>query len=303
MKKIIKLIVILLVAPVILFNSCEPLEEAKPDIGSPPSAEDLSFTITQDADDEFLFIFENQSDITGIVSWNLGGYRTTGEKVERRFPLPDEYLIEMTIATSGGSATISETLVQEDVDPELFENPMVLMLAGGLDNFEEGQTWAMDSMSVGHMGVGPADSEEPDWWQAQPLDKAEVLVLYEDRMTFKLDGFQFVYENHGASYVKDYRIDDPAYSNPEERETDYKVDFDPPAATWNIVEENDSWFLELNALEDKPIFPIFDVGAVGDKYKIRKLTEDELWLRAIGEDGNAWYFKFIRKGYEHDNDD
>lgn len=301
MKKIIKLIVILLVAPVILFNSCEPLEEAKPDIGSPPSAEDLSFTITQDADDEFLFIFENQSDITGIVSWNLAGYRTTGEKIERRFPLPGEYPIEMTIAASGGSTTISDTLVQEDVDPDLFDNPYILFLGGGLENFEEGQTWAMDSMSTGHIGVGPPDSDTPDWWAAAPLDKAGVEVLYEDRMTFKLDGFEFVYENFGASYVKDYRADDPAYSNPEERDTDYKVDFDPPGAIWNLIEENDTWFLELNPAEDKPIFPMFDVGAVGNLYEIQKLTEDELWLRTIGGDGNAWYYKFIRAGYEHDD--
>ncbi len=302
MKTIAKLIIIILIVPVMLLTSCEPMEEAKPNIGAPPSAQDLTFTISQDEDDEFLFIFENQSDITGIVGWNLAGFRTTGERIERRFPLPGEYLIEMTIAAKGGSATVSETLNQEDVDPGLFDNPMVLLIAGGLDNFEEGQTWAMDSMSVGHMGVGPRDGDEPIWWQAQPLDKAGVGVLYPDRMTFKLDGFQFVLENHGQSYVKNYRADNPAYSNAYEDDFDYVVDFDPPEATWSIVEENDTWFLELTPMEDKPIFPIFDVGATNNTYEITKLTEDQLWLRTVEDyEGNAWYYKFIRKGYEHDD--
>ncbi|MFO7874533.1 MAG: hypothetical protein R6U62_08620 [Bacteroidales bacterium] len=303
MKNIVKMKTagVMLVITALFLTSCEPYEEDWGDIGEPVPAEQLEFEITQDPDDEFNYIFENTSGITGITHWDLGGIRESGETVSRRFPLPDTYTIKMTLATQGGTTTITDSLVQEEVDPGLFDNPLVLLLGGGLDNFEEGQTWAMDSMSVGHLGVGPPDENEPVWWQAQPLDKAGVGVLYPDRMTFKLDGFQFIYENHGQSYVKDFRADDPAYSNAYEDETDYVVDFDPPEATWNLVEQDDTWFLELTPMESKPIFPIFDVGAVDNLYEITELTENQLWLRAIGGDGNAWYYKFITEGYEHED--
>ncbi len=293
---------VMLIITALFLTSCDPYEEDWGDIGQPVPPEQLSFEISQDPDDEFRYIFENTSGIAGVTSWNIGGVRQTGEIVSRRFPLPDTYTVEMTLATKGGATTITDSFIQEEIDPDLFDNELILMLGGGLDNFEEGQTWAMDSMSVGHIGVGPPDTDEPVWWQAQPLDKAGVGILYPDRMTFKLDGFQFIYENHGQSYVKDYRADDPAYSNAYEDDTDYVVDFDPPEATWSVVEENDTWFLELTPSEDKPIFPIFDVGATNNRYEITLLTEDQLWLRTIDAyEGLAWYYKFIRAGYEHDD--
>ena len=303
MKNILKLAILMLVIPAMIFTSCEPSEDAKPDIGESPSKDELSFTMTQDEEDEFNYILKNQSDITGIASWNIDGSRKSGDEVEHRFPLPGEYEIELTIATKGGQASISKAFEQEKLDSALFDDPVVLTLA----DFGEGKTWAMDSLSEGHIGVGPADSETPEWWEAQPLDKAGVEVLYEDRMTFKIEGFEYIYENNGASYVKDFRADDPAYSNPEERDTDYKVDFDPPEAGWNVIVEEgedgeDVRYLELTTGEDKPIFTIFDVGAVDNKYEITHITEDELWLRTIGGDGIAWYYKFIRAGYEHNDD-
>ena len=47
----------------------------------------------------------------------------------------------------------------------------------------------------------------------------------------------------------------------------------------------------------KPIFPIFDVGAVGGKYEILNIEENLLVMVAIGGDGNAWHYQLIPAGY------
>ncbi|MBZ4677142.1 MAG: hypothetical protein JG782_1762, partial [Anaerophaga sp.] len=169
------------------------------------------------------------------------------------------------------------------------------LLSGGADALE-GKTWVLDSLAAGHLGVGPAGSEGLEWWAAVPLAKQGTGVLYDDRMTFKLIGFEFIYENHGESYVKDFRSDNPAYTNPEQRDADYKVDFDPQPASWNLEEIDGTWYLTL-VPTDGPIFPIFDVGAVGNKYQVLTLQENKLELVAEGEDGNAWHYKFIPEGY------
>ncbi len=294
----LKIAGVMLVITALFITACDPYEEDWGDIGQPVPPEQLSFEVSQDPDDEFKYIFENTTGIAGITSWNLGGVRQTGGEVSRRFPLPDTYIIEMTLATKGGSTTISGSITTDDTDWAFLENEQMIRISGGVDA-AEGKTWYIDSMTPGHLGVGPAGSTGLEWWAAQPLDKAGVGVLYGDHITFKFEGLDFIYENYGQSYVKDYRADHPAYSNAYEDDTDYVVDFDPPAASWILQEEGDSWFLYLNSKDsDKPIFPIFDVGAVDDKYRVLELTEDRLWMVAEGGDGNAWHYKFVREGFE-----
>lgn len=278
-----------------LFVACEPQEDDSIDIGAAPTESQLDFTITQDSQDEFKYVFENKSSVTGIASWNIGGTKKTGDKVSVRFPLPGDHEISMTLATDGGSATISEVLSTEETDYAFLESPEMTLLSGGVDALE-GKTWVLDSLAAGHIGVGPAGSEGLAWWAAPPLAKQATGVLYDDHMTFKLVGFEFDYVNHGESYVKSFRADDAAYSNAEERDGDFKVDFTPSEATWNLSEEDGKWFLTLSPSQG-PIFPIFDVGAVGNNYEVLTLQENKLELVATGGDGNAWHYKFIPEGY------
>lgn len=281
----------------LLFVACEPQEEEALEIGQAPDESQLDFTITRDSEDPFNFIIENTSSATGIASWNLGGTNKTGNKVTQRFPLPGDYEISLTLATKGGSATISETLTTEETDYAFLESEEMQLISGGVDA-TEGKTWVLDSLSAGHLGVGPPGSPGLEWWAAAPLAKQETGVLYDDKMTFKLVGFDFIYENNGESYVKDYRADDPAYSNPEERDTDYKVDFEPSSASWNMEQQDGNWYLSLSTPDGSPIFPIFDVGAVNNRYKVLKLEENKLEIVAVeGGDGNAWHYKFIPEGY------
>ena len=294
MKKILKTGIFAIMA-IMLMTACEPQEMDDYALGAAPDPGQLDFTITRDAADEFKYVFENTSSIVGVPSWNLGGTKKTGEKVTQRFPLPGEYEITLTYATRGGAATISKTLTTEDTDYSFFESEELTAISGGVDALE-GKTWVLDSLSAGHLGVGPAGSPGLEWWAAAPLAKQPVRVLYDDRITFKLVGFEFIYENNGQSYVKDFRSSDPAYSNAEQRDTDYKVDFNPAGASWDLSEEDGTWMLTL-VPTTTPIFPMFDVGAVDNRYRVLTLEQNKLELVAIGGDGNAWHYKLIPEGY------
>ncbi|ASB50626.1 PKD domain-containing protein [Alkalitalea saponilacus] len=277
------------------FFGCDPELGDSPSIGNPPTEEQLGFVVEQDATDPFRYHFKNESSVTGIASWVLGGTRRTGDNVSIRFPMPGEHEISLTVSTRGGSASKTTTLTTEDTDWDFLASPEMVLLSGGIEA-ESGKSWVLDSLTWGHLGVGPAGSNGLDWWGAGPLDKADVLVLYEDVMNFNIVGLEFNLHNNGASYVKDYRASDPAFSNPEERDTDYKVDFTPSPAEWTLEQEGGEWYLVFVPSEG-PIFPIFDVGAVDNRYRVITLEENKLELVALGSDGNAWHYKFIPQGY------
>jgi hypothetical protein len=281
-------------ALLLMITACEPQLADKPDIGLPPTADQLDFTIAPGSD-EFNFVITNTSAVTGIASWDFGnGTRGSGKSNVVRYPLPGDYNIKLTLVTRGGTATINKTLTQTETDYSIFTDPKFIFLCGGIDAID-GKTWVLDSMAQGHLGVGPAGGPGLEWWSAAPLAKQAVKVLYDDRINFKIDGFATTYLNNGKSYVKDFRISDPAYSNPIQNDTDYEVTFTPEPGTWFIEKSGGKSYLTLTST--KPIFPCFDVGAVGGKYEILNIEENLLVMVAIGGDGNAWHYQLIPAGY------
>src|SRR5690606_26606283 len=133
------------------------------------------------------------------VTFDLGnGSKINKESGVAYYPLPDDYTITMTIKTNNGSSSISKTHTTTETDYSLFDDPMMIALSGGVDALE-GKTWVLDSLSQGHLGVGPAGSEGLEWWSAAPLNKSG-FQIYDDRLTFKMVGFEAIYENNGKSY-------------------------------------------------------------------------------------------------------
>ncbi len=293
MKNILKTGMLAVLA-MILVTACEPMEIDDYELGEAPDVSQLGFSITQDTEDEFKYVFKNTSSIVGVASWDLGGTRKTGETVTQRFPLPGEHNISLTFATGGGSATISKTFITEETDWAFFESEELRFLSGGVDALD-GKTWALDSLTAGHLGVGPAGGDGLAWWAAAPLVKSGV-DLYDDRLTFKLVGFEAIYENNGKSYVKDFRGDDPNYSNPVDPGDDLIVDFTPQPGSWMIEEADGKNYLVLSG--PTPIYPMFDTGAKDGRYEILVLEENFMQLVCIGGDGNAWGYKLIPAGYE-----
>jgi hypothetical protein len=284
-----------ILAILLMVSACEPQLADKPDIGLPPTADQLDFTITPGSTD-FKYVMTNTSSVTGIASWDLGnGTKSSQATSIGTYPLPGTYTITMTLVTRGGVATISKNLTTTKTDFSVFDNPITLALSGGFSAVD-GKTWAIDSMAKGHMSVGPAGSDGTSWWMANPLEKSAAKVLYDDLITFKLNGLVVTYVNHGQSFVKGPRITDPAYSNPVSTTGDWAVDYpNPQPGSWIVETRGTKNILKLSG--PTPIFPIYDSGAKDGEYEIVSVDENFLDLLCTDIEGNAWRTKLIRAGY------
>lgn len=283
-----------------IFVACQPMEEDKPEAGQvlPPDAAAMDFSITP-ATDGFRYTLQyTQPQLTGIyqVSWDLGnGTTVSGEKATAYYPLPDTYTVKMTVKTNMGSSTKEKTITTTETDYSIFNDPVTIFLSGGVDALE-GKTWAMDSLARGHMSVGEAGTDGTGWWVANPLEKKDALVCYDDRLTFKLDGFKAIYVNNGKSFVKGDRRFDAAYSNPVSTTGDWAVDYpNPQPGSWSLEKRGNKNILKLAG--PTPIFPIYDSGAKDGEYEIVSIDENFLDLLCIDVEGNAWRTKLIRAGY------
>ncbi len=283
-----------------MFVACQPMEEGKPEAGQvlPPDVSALDFSITPAADGFRYAVQFTQPEIRGIyqVSWDLGnGTVVAGEKATAYYPLPDTYTVKMTVKTNMGSVTKEKSITTTKTDYSIFSDPVTIFLSGGVDDLD-GKTWALDSLARGHLSVGQAGTDGTGWWMANPLEKKDALVCYDDRLTFQLNGFKATYVNHGKSFVKGPRRTDPAYSNPVSTTGDWAVDYpNPQPGTWSIEKRGSKSFLKLSG--PTPIFPIYDSGAKDGEYEIVSIDENFLDLLCTDIEGNAWRTKLIKAGY------
>lgn len=285
----------------ILFWACEPQEfdtgEARESY--PPSEEEMTVDVMQGSD-EFHFNMVSNAEVSGIASikWNLGnGNVAKGKEITAYYPLPGTYDVTLTITTNTGAFTekVVAQIVQEETDYAIFASEQFVMLSGGVDDLD-GKTWVLDSLSSGHIGVGPAGTVGLEWWSAAPLAKQSVGVLYDDEINFQVNGFVATLTNHRQSYVKAFVADDPAYSNGYEDDSDFVVDYNPEPGSWFLEEKDGKWYLTLSG--PTPMFPCFDVGAVNGSYEVLRIEENLLELVATDRvEGNAWHFQLIPKGY------
>ena len=299
MKNIIKLGFGVALALLMTLTACDPNEFSKTDlqIDSAPTTDEMSFTITPGAD-AFHFTLDNLTPVSGVntIKWSFGnGATDSGNSVVAYYPLPGTYEVTLTItAIDGSSGVKTATIEQTETDYAFLDSPLLTMISGGA-SATEGKTWVVDSTQTGHFGIGPAGGNTPDWWAAIPLQKTGT-GSYDDEFTFTLVGFTFDFVNHGSSYVKDYQISNPNYSNPVEVDgTDAKVDFTPAAASWSFSEKDGVNYIALSS--DKPSFFGFDYGAVNNEYRIEEVSENYLTLSCIGGDGNRWFNTLVKKGF------
>ena len=299
MKNIIKSGFGIALAMLMMLVACDPNEFDKSElnVGTAPTADEMSFTVTQ-GEDAFHYKLENLTNVSGVatVKWDFGnGSSGEGNNVIAYYPLPGDYEITLTIsATDGTSGVKTMSLEQTETDYAFLDSPVLTMISGGA-SVTEGKTWVVDSLASAHYGIGPASGNWPEWWAASPLQKTGS-GSYDDEFTFKMVDFIFDYVNNGNSYAKDYRLDDPNYSNPVEVDgTDAKVDFTPAAANWSFSETDGTYYITLSS--DKPSFFGFDYGAVNNEYRIESITETNITLSCIGGDGNRWFNGLVLKGY------
>ncbi|HAN78655.1 MAG TPA: hypothetical protein DCQ31_13280, partial [Bacteroidales bacterium] len=296
MKKLTYFLLFIAVASISLI-SCTPDELERVSAGAPPAAGEIVFTV-EDGADAFHKVIKNKSSVIGIANWDLGNGTTgKGNEVIAYYPLPGTYTIKLSLYTSGGNGSVTKDVVTTETDYAIFNNPQTIALTGG-SNAANGKTWQLDSLSKGHIGVGPKDGDALTWWSADPMVKgfAKGIQMYDDEINFNVNAFKATYVNNGKSYVKGYVAATAGFTNATVIDSDSQVDFTPSPGTWSITTEGGKNYLTMTG--PTAIFPCFYVGPAGGKYEIMTLSENRLVLNAIdGVEGNKWNFILIPKGY------
>ncbi|PTM09875.1 MAG: hypothetical protein DA408_17355 [Bacteroidetes bacterium] len=279
-----------LAALAVVLAACDPELYDENALGLPPAPEDVTFAYTYDVDNPNIVYFTNTSEGSFIAKWDLGnGSSSEGKEVTGAYPLRGDYTVTLTIYTSTGSASNSQVVNIAETNAAMLNTPEFLLLTGGPDQLE-GKTWVIDSTRVGHMGVGPAGSLTPEYWQAPPLDKVG-LGLYDDEMTFKLINFAYDLNNHGNMFVNGAHAADVGGIAGG---GDQKVNYNPPAnMNWSLVNQNGTLVLNIS-----------NGGTIGfytgvSTYQVLTLEENELFIRFLDSKNPdlAWYHRLIPKGY------
>jgi hypothetical protein len=291
MKKIFKTAMLAALA-MFLITACEPQEIDDYDLGAAPTAEDLNFTMEPSVESPNIIQFTNTSSVPGVALWDFGnGSEGKGQMPKAQYPLQGSYEIKMTLATSGGIASISKMLEIEGNDMSLFDHPLYTKLTGGIDALE-GKTWVVDQYAAGALGVGPADSDNPDWWEDTANGKAGS-SFYEQKYTFKQVGVEMIWENQGYIYTNQAGADALAAKG----YTDATLN--PDVGDFDVAyQPNDSYTFALNISEmtltlSDEAFISFYTGS--STYEILSIDEERMYLRnqSVVEPGNVWYVKLV----------
>mgnify|MGYP005752884941 CR=1 FL=1 len=273
------------------YTACTP-EEMDGGLAPAPRSEEVQFTATPTADNPNIITFTNSTPGAFKAIWDFGnGGTAEGNQVNGSFPVEGSYTVKLTVFTSGGYATNTKTISIAQTNVSMLDREDYNFLTGGAAN-ANGKTWVIDRQKAGHMGVGPIGAATPEWWSAPPNDKASE-GLYDDEMTFNLNGFAYTYQNNGNTFVNGSNA---AGLGGTAQGADYTLSYTPPAnMVWSMVEEGGKKYLVLS-----------NKGFVGyytgvSRYEILKLSENELYLKGGdgANPGNGWWLRLVPKGYTH----
>ncbi|MDD2797175.1 MAG: hypothetical protein PHV20_01135 [Bacteroidales bacterium] len=236
----------------------------------------------------------------GIVKIDLdNGTKINGTSGQAIYPFKGTYTINVDVASKGGITNKKAVVQVADDNYELLNDPVYNFLTGGT-SATNGRTWVVDSLSKGHMGVGPTTSFIPEWWAAPPMDK-KGKQIYDDEITFVLKGAKVNYNNGGKSYVngaaKNAMVARGALVEAEAVYGPAGGDFVATYATgnnwtWSITKENGKSYINFPA--GQAFFMYFVDPCV--KYEILSISDNELSVR-VEVPGLAWYVSLVRKGW------
>jgi len=197
---------------------------------------------------------------------------------------------------AGATATVSKT---DSVTVFYAYHVPAEILTMITNNSASGKQWMVDSAVIGNMGLGPIDSYYPDWYAANPGDKAG-LGLYQNVYTFTNNGV-FVDSTYGEMFGnKNYFVSDfnNGVAPPPGKFGGYGDDWTYYGPTYSTKytfgssDPNVSTGVEI--IFTKP-------GSVGyylgtQEFQILELTDSTMWLRTPKPDwGQAWYVKLKAK--------
>ncbi len=272
-------------------SSCK--KENEPTLGSAPTEADAAFTYAPSADN--VNIIEYTATNAGFTyKWDLGNNsQAEGATVRGAYPTKGTYTVTLTVFNSGGSASSSQQVEILEDDASLLNNPKYTLLTGGISG-PGSKTWVVDSTRAAHLGVGPVGGTWWEWWDADPLAKANS-GLYSDRYTFHLSGFKFDQVTNGSIFVK--TGSETQFPGAYQNADDYTAPFDDQLGeTWTLSEGEEDTTIKISG----NAFIGMYTGV--REYEIFSLKENELILRYIdaADATTAWYIRLVPEDYPVD---
>lgn len=174
---------------IVFLCGCEPYEVDDIDLGPAPTG---SFTYEILPNNPNLVRFVSQTDNAFLIGWDFGNGVSSNQAVDTaNFLFAGEYVVTMTAAGRGGSASSMQTIVIAQDDANACSNETLLSLVGGCTTeASKGWTFSFDS---GAISVGPEPGSS-EWF----ISAAGGLVpeQYDDTFVFKIDENTFEYENN-----------------------------------------------------------------------------------------------------------
>lgn len=301
MNYLINNIKYLLLATVILaLASCQ---EEVGTIGDLSAPKDLSVTANVNEDGSGIVNFNANAEGSIVYHYFLGVSDTENPTVSSDGNLmavyrsSGDYTVRVIAYGPGGIA--SNTTIDISVNV-VYEAPadLIQILTGG-----DSRQWQWEKDVPGHLGVGPLTFDdgtpagEPIWYTAQPFEKESEGCLYEDVITFSLDGNNVNYElnNFGTTFFnKDKVVAATGGGDPSE---DGCYEFTVPTTTALGFFESNTGITNttnISFLLGNNGFMSYYLGT--STYEILSYTDNEIYVRCIqsNEDGfmGAWYQRF-----------
>lgn len=276
----------------VAFSACKKDE---PTIGEAPSKADAAFTYQPSAANANIIEF-TASNQSLQATWDFGNGQTgTGSTATATYPFAGTYTVKLTVQNSGGTNFTTQDITIAQDDPTLISNPIYDLLTGGSE-----KTWAVDSISAGHFGVGPSPSNGdftgyfPKWYAAGSLEKSGA-GMYDDRYTFKLQGFGFDMVTNGNVYVNAAHAGIAPFNDTVASPVaDYIANFpDQLGETWTLTESANDTLLTISG------DAMIGYWAGTRTYRIVHIDTNHLML-GFQDAANAdlfWYVTLVPEGY------
>ena len=191
-----------------------------------------------------------------------------------------DFNVTLSIFNSQGDASSSQPITIDSNDISLFDNPLHLMLTGGISG-PGYRTWHLDSACDYHFGVGPPNGSTPDYWHATANSKSGV-GLYDDRFTFHLVGFQYDLVTNWDIYV--HNTLGPNFAGAFENLYDWTAPFD------DMLNEN--WDLTTDS-----VLTLSNAAPMGfysgvSEFQITQLNDTSLWYK------RHFFFLFLLRHFK-----
>ena len=185
---------ILLLSAIIIFVACDPEEDDKLALGSPPS--NISFDVVATGDIN-TFLVTSTTPGAFLHQWDFGnGVSGSGESVEVQYRFMGDYTITYTAVTAGGhGSTTMSVSVAEDAPVECDNVPFWEMLSNC-----DSRTWILDT-DPGALWVGPDPGTT--WWQSDDNFGTERPCAANDEWTFNINS-EMIYDTKGDLWAEDY---------------------------------------------------------------------------------------------------